>query len=34
VAQTSSAYYLLTPEVKVGTARIEMLRDWLLTKKG
>lgn len=34
VAQTSSAYYLLTPAVKVGTARIEMLRDWLLTKKG
>ena len=29
-ATTSSAYYLLTPEVKVGTARIEMLREWLL----
>jgi len=29
-AVTSSAYYLLTPRVKVGTARIEMLRQCLL----
>ncbi len=29
-ALTKSGYYLLTPKVKVGTARIEMLRDWLL----
>lgn len=29
-AKTDSGYYLLTPEVKVGTARIEMLRAWLL----
>lgn len=30
-ARTSSAYYLLTPEAKVGVVRIERIRKWLLT---
>ncbi|WP_420583680.1 LysR substrate-binding domain-containing protein [Ruegeria sp.] len=29
-ARTSSAYYLLTPETKVGVARVERMRSWLL----
>jgi len=29
-AEPASAYYLLTPQAKTGTRRIERLRDWLL----
>lgn len=29
-ARTESAYYLLTPDSKVGAARVEQLRSWLL----
>ncbi|EBA15921.1 glycine cleavage system transcriptional activator [Roseobacter sp. SK209-2-6] len=32
-AMPPSAYYLLTPQAKVGTRRIERLRDWLLQQE-
>lgn len=33
-AHTSSAYFLLTPEAKIGVARIERMRRWILERAG